>query len=176
MTFTGRFPLENVPMDNTEEVNKNVDKEVQPKTEKKIDGYYKNADATGVVLNAYSHAKQELDKAKAEEKRSKDLVINHIGEKLHDGTNRYTTDFNCLKIVKQPVSSLEIPDMNYFQQCLGWISQCLGQETAAALVTWKPSLDKRTYDALPEEIKSVFNQFVTLKYNSPSITIEDLDK
>ena len=176
MTFTGRFPLENVPMDNTEEVNKKVDKEVQPKTEKKIDGYYKNADATGVVLNGYSKAKEALDNAKKEEKHWKDLVMNHIGEKLHEGTNRYTTDFNCLKIVKQPVLSLEITDMNYFQQCLGWISQCLGQETAAALVTWKPSLDKRTYDALPEEIKSVFNQFVTLKYNSPSITIEDLDK
>ena len=180
MTFNGRFPLENVPMPNGEQNVQPNGKEIiankvkKSVSEKKVDGYFKNADATGVILNGYTEAKKALENAKNEEKRWKDLVMNHIGERLHDGTNRYTTDFNCLKIVKQPTLSLEISDMTYFQQCLGWIAQCLGNETANNLISWKPSLDKRTYDSLPEEIKAVFNQFVTLKYNSPSITIEEL--
>ena len=178
MTFTGAFPLEDVPMDKevknkTKEVKTDVQNEQSFKSEKKIDGHFENKTASGVVLNNYKVAKEELKAAQEKEKELKTIVLQHVGE-LHEGTNRFTTNFYALKITKTPTLSIVAPDMNYFGQCLQWIDQCVGAGVSAQLVTWKPSLNKKVYDELPEEIRKVFNQFVELKYNSPTFTLEDL--
>lgn len=43
---------------------------------------------------------------------------------------------------------------------------------AALLVTWKPDISKKTYDALPDDSKAHFNNCLEIKPSSPQVKLE----
>lgn len=128
--------------------------------------------ATGVVLDNFRHAKQNYDVAKKALDEAKGNVMAHIGEQISVGTNRFATNHFTLKTLVSKKYDVDASDMQGLNQALSVIANLCGADVASSLIKWKPSLDSKVYENLPDEAKAQLDKFITLSYGSPTLSIE----
>lgn len=134
------------------------------KPDKRHNASFKSTSATGVVLDNWRAAKVKLDAAKKEESDARDLVVNHVSNDVNEGVNRFSTDKFVLKVTRSPRYKVDGSNREMLGQCLNAIYQMCGGNVANNLIKWQPTLDKRTYDELPQEAKDLINPFLTLTF------------
>lgn len=133
---------------------------------------FESVSATGVVLDNFRHAKEEYDTSKKRLDECKGLVIQHIGEQISVGTNRFATNHYVLKTSVSKKYEVDAKDKNNLNQALHQIAVIEGGEVAGSLLTWKPSLNTKVYDNLSPQAKEIINNFITMSYSSPTLTVE----
>ena len=148
--------------------------QVDRKLKGKIKAEFKSVTATGVVLDNWKNAKSEYDLAKAKLDECKDAIVQHIGKDFSVGTNRFATDHFVLKANVNTNYTVDCSDLQMLNGALINISDICGEEVAQELLTWKPTLNKKVYADLPVEAKAFIDGFLTLKYNAPTFSAEEL--
>lgn len=146
---------------------------VERKAKVEVKATFENQTATGVVLNNWLHAKQKQAEIKKQVDESQALVLQHIGEQISVGTNRFATGFFVLKATKSEKYEVNGADVNALNNALSQLAQSAGFEVARDIIQWKPSLNKKLYDKLSDEQKAILNPFLALSYSSPTLTIEE---
>ena len=133
---------------------------------------FESVSATGVVLDNFRHVKEEYDTAKKRLDECKGLVIQHIGTQISVGTTRFATNHCVLKTSVSKKYEVDAKDMNNLNQALNQIAMIDGGEVAGSLLTWKPSLNTKVYDKLSPQAKEIIDNFITMSYSSPTLTVE----
>ena len=147
----------------------------QVQSEVAHDENFESTQATGVVLDNWRHAKDQLTKAQAEEKKAKAVVMNYIESSLKEGTNRFKTNKFTLKVAHAAKYSVAKDNLSGLNAAMQKIAESCGNEVASQLITWSPSLNKKAYESLPEYAKSLIDEFITLTY-SDTLTIETTEE
>lgn len=137
---------------------------------------FPSQNSTGVVLDNWRQAKIAYDEAKSRLDESKTNVLQHLAEEIDVGTTRFATDFYVLKTTQSRKFEINASDMNLLNQALTVIAGLCGNEVAGSLLTWKPSLNTKVYDSLPNEAKSEIDKFITMSYTTPNLSIEGVKK
>lgn len=135
---------------------------------------FQSITATGVVLDNFKNAKTKYDEAKAKLDECKSYVIQHIGEQIDVGTTRFATNHFVLKTTKGKKYDVNADDMQALNTSLNIIAGLCGANVASSLIVWKPSLNTKVYDNLPDDAKAEIDKFITLSYGSPSLSVEEL--
>lgn len=137
---------------------------------------FPSKNSTGVVLDNWRHAKIAYDEAKARLDDSRGSVLEYLAGQIDVGTTRFATDFFVLKTSQSRKFEVNGSDMNLLNQALTVIAGLCGNEVAGGLLTWKPSLNTKIYDSLPDEAKAEIDKFITMSYTSPTLSIEEIKK
>lgn len=133
---------------------------------------FESGTATGVVLDNFRHAKQNYDEAKKVLDEAKGVVLQHIGEQISVGTNRFATTHFTLKTTVSKKYDVDASDMQGLNQALTVIANMCSGDVAGSVLNWKPSLNSKVYENLPDEAKAQLDPFVTLSYGSPTLSVE----
>lgn len=146
----------------------------QPTTKEKIapKATFDSVTATGVVLDNFRHAKVNYDTAKKALDEAKGAVMSHIGEQISVGTNRFATNHFTLKATVSKKYDVDASDMQGLNQALTFIAGLCGGDVAGSVLKWKPSLDTKVYESLPDDAKAQLDRFITLSYGSPTFSVE----
>ena len=133
---------------------------------------FESVSATGVVLDNFRHAKEEYDTAKKRLDECKSSVIQHIGEQINVGTTRFATNHYVLKTSVSTKYEVDAKDMNNLNRALNQIAMIDGGEVTGSLLMWKPSLNTKVYDKLSPQAKEIIDNFITMSYSNPTLTVE----
>lgn len=143
------------------------------KPAKNVKEEFNSSGATGVVLDNWRRNKVAYDEAKARLDESKENVISHLQGKIDVGTNRFATNHFVLKTTMNVKYDVDSSDMNRLNILLNNIALKCGAEVASNLLKWKPSLNVKVYDSLPDDVKQELNSVITMSYSSPTLYIEE---
>lgn len=128
-------------------------------------------DDTAVMIDDWCVAKVRYDIAKDELDTHKKRLIKAMNLKSIVGISRFkTTDFEltCNVLEKYEV----VDDKELINNVLQNVFQVCGADVANNIINWKPSLNKRIYETLTEDQKSLLNDILTLSYSTPSLTMK----
>lgn len=151
------------PVDKTN-IKENASETIVAPKEKRYNTSFKSTSASGVTLDSWRTAKVKLEEAKAREKELRSHVELIVRDTVNQGVNRYGTDYFVLKLTRSPKYTVDGSNLQMLNQALGTIYQMCGGEVANSLIKWTPTLDKKTYDALPDEARAIIDPYLTLTF------------
>lgn len=117
------------------------------------------------TLQAWLNKSLQLKSLKADEMSDRRMIAAEIMGNKKSGS--LTTAIGQVEVKATVTERLEIKR----DDLLPFVNKLTPKEKAA--ITWKPSINKRAYDALPED--SIIRRLTKLSYNSPTLEVNDLE-
>lgn len=131
-----------------------------------------NRDAT---LLLWQEQKTQLDYFKQEEMKTRKVVVENEFANAGKGTSRVPLGNGYqLKAVKTETLSViknEADKENPYSH-LPALMKDLPAHVASSILTWKPEVNTKVYNALTDAEREMVNKFVLLKDGSPALEIE----
>lgn len=169
------FELENnVPMPTNLEQPPQAPAQTEHKPKAEVKATFDSTTACGVVLDNWRNAKVTYDQAKNALSEAKNSVLQYVGDQVDIGTSRFATNHFILKTTKTEKIEVNAPDLNRLNVALTEIATMCGADVASQVISWKPTLNKKVFDSMPLQAQEKLNEFLTLSYSTPTLSIEEL--